>query len=189
VFNLRGPYHANNWLSHPIALLTYMGKRTFWGFFSVVLFLGLAAGYRLSALPRLETYKLLNAAGLCYSFFGVLVLAELLASARWKNICVKYLAPAVLYFHALFPFGAYVGAHMSAQLMHKPSSWIVWKFFFGYFSYSMIPALFLDEVVVLPRFPFVKSDIETRWRRFGLFLMLSGGAVQLIAALLSIGEQ
>lgn len=166
-----------------------MGNRTFWVFLSVVLLVGLAAGYRLSALPRLETYKLLNVAGLSYSFFGVLVLSELLAaSASWKNVCVKFLAPAVLWFHALIPLGAFVGALVPAQL-RKPSSAIVAKFFVGFFAYSLIPVLILEEVVVLPKLSFVKRDIESRWRWFGLFLLLTGVAVQLIAALLAICEQ
>src|SRR5579872_2717217 len=56
-------------------------------FVSAVVLLGLAAGYRLSELPRLETYKLLNLAGLSYDFLGVLVLSELLASnTKWKQL-------------------------------------------------------------------------------------------------------
>jgi hypothetical protein len=162
-----------------------MSNRTALVFFSVLLLLGLAAGYRLSALPRLETYKLLNVAGLSYSLLGVLVLSELLASARWKRTCVKFLAPAVLWLDSLIPLGAFAGAFV-AQLTHKPSSEIVRKFFIGFFVYSLIPLSVLNETVVWPQLPFVKRDIEARWQMFGLYLLLSGVAFQLVAAILAI---
>ncbi len=166
-----------------------MSNPMFRVFFSVLLLLlGFALGYWLSALPRLETYKLLNVAGLSYSFLGVLVLSELLAaSARWKDVCVKFLAPAVLWFYSVFPLGAWMGAAMRPLLMHKPSS--VARFFLVFFGYSLLPLSILNEVVVLPQLPFVKRDIETRWRWFGLFLLLNGVAFQLIAALLAIRGQ
>jgi predicted neutral ceramidase superfamily lipid hydrolase len=127
-------------------------------------------------------------AGLSYSLLGMLVLSELFASARWRKICVKFLAPAVLWVHSLIPLGAFVGAFV-AQLMHKPSWEIVCKFFIGFFAYSLIPLSVLNEFVVWPQLPFVKPDIETRWRLFGLFLLLSGVAVQLVAAILAIRGQ
>jgi len=166
-----------------------MGKRAFWVLVSVVLLLGIAAGYRLSALPRLETYKLLNVAGLSYSFLGVLILSELLAAnAKWKNICVNFLAPGVLWFHFLFPLGALFGAVVPAQMTHKPSSAVAEHFLLAFNAYSMIPLSIFNEVVVLPKLPFLKRDVDTRWRWFGLFLLLSGVLAQLIAALLAIAE-
>jgi hypothetical protein len=91
-----------------------MTNRVFRIFFSVVLLLGLAAGYWLAALPGLQTNELLNLVGLSYNFLGVLVLSELLAvSATWKNICVKFLAPGVLWLHTLIPLGACVGGTAS----------------------------------------------------------------------------
>lgn len=129
-----------------------MSNRAFRVFHSVLLLLGLAAGYRLAALPRLETYKLLNVAGLSYNLLGVLVLSELLTeSARWKNFCVSFLAPGVLWVQTLIPLGAIVGAFGPAQLMHKPSSVVVGKFFIGFWSYSLIPLWILNETVVLPQ--------------------------------------
>jgi Na+/melibiose symporter-like transporter len=165
-----------------------MSNRRFLVLVSVLLLLGLAAGYRLSTLPRLETYKLLNVAGLSYSLLGMLVLSELLASATWKRICVKFLAPAVLWLHSLIPLGAFVGAFV-AKLMHKPSWEIVCKFFIGFFTYSLIPLSVLNEFVVWPQLPSIKRDIEARWRLFGLFLLSSGVAVQLVAAILAVRGQ
>jgi hypothetical protein len=161
----------------------------FWSFVSLVSLLGLVLGYRLSALPKLEGHKLLNVAGLSYDFLGVLVLSELLASsAKWKDICVKFLAPTVLWFHALIPFGAFVGGGFVAQVTHQPSSEIVGRFFMLFFAYSLIPVSVFQELVVLPKLPFVKRDVETRWRWFGFFLLLSGVGVQLIAAGLGLGR-
>lgn len=164
-------------------------RSIFWIFVSAISLLGLALGYRLSALPRLETYKFLNVAGLSYDFLGVLVLSELLASTvRWKNVCVKFLAPLILWLHTLIPFGAFLGASLPGQLMHKPSSEIVAKFFLLFFGYSLIPLTVFDEFVVFPRLRFVKRDVETRWRWFGLLLLLSGVGLQLAAAVLALGR-
>jgi len=63
-----------------------MSNRAFWIFVSILLLFGSVTGFRLSGLPKVETYKLLNVAGLSYNFLGVLVLSELLAtSPRWKD--------------------------------------------------------------------------------------------------------
>jgi hypothetical protein len=165
-----------------------MRNRIFWAFQSIFVLLGLALGYRLSALPKLETYKLLNVWGLSYSFFAVVVLSEVLgASAKWKTICVKFLAPAVLWFCTLFPFGALAGALTSLLLADKPNAESFAKFCLYFFGYSVIPLSILNDVVVLPKLPFLRQDIDTRWRWFGLFLLLSGVAFQLIAAIMAIG--
>jgi hypothetical protein len=178
-----------------------MTNRVFRIFFSVVLLLGLAAGYWLAALPGLQTNELLNLVGLSYNFLGVLVLSELLAvSATWKNICVKFLAPGALWLHTLIPLGACVGAQLHEVRTLSRASGVVGAiqlmrispvahFFFLFFGYSLLPLSVLNEFVVLPQLPFAKRDIESRWRWFGLFLLLSGIAFQLIAVLLAIRRQ
>lgn len=99
---------------------------------------------------------------------------------------MKFLAPAVLWFNSVIPLGVFMGAGVRMQ---KPSAGIIAKFSVGFFPYSLIPLALLNEFVVFPILPFVKRDVETRWRWFGLLLLLSGIAVQLIAALLAIGGQ
>jgi hypothetical protein len=85
--------------------------------------LGVAAGYQLSALPKLETHKLLNVAGLFYDFLGVAVLSEMVASsAKWKQISVDAIAPGILWLHTIFPFGTFLGGFLAALLLHS-SSW------------------------------------------------------------------
>jgi len=164
-----------------------MSNRAFRIFLSILFLFGVAAGYRLSALAKLETHKLLNVAGLSYNFLGVLVLSELLAtSSRWKDACVRFLAPGVLWFNSVIPLGAFLGSLVIARLMHKPSSGTVAQFSLTFFFNSLIPLSILNEFVVLPTLPFAKADIETRWRLFGFFLVLTGTGVQLIAGLLAI---
>lgn len=154
----------------------------FWLFVSVVMLVGLGIGYRLSLLTKVESSALLTAGGLSYDFLGVLVLSEFIG-AKWKTICVEHVAPVVLWLHALIPLGALVGGY-AALLMHKPTGEIVVKFFFGFFGYSLLPLSIFQELVVLPKLPFVKKDVENRWRWFGFFLLISGVALQLIAAIL-----
>jgi len=80
-----------------------MSNRWFAAFIAGIVGLGVAAGYRLGSLPRLETYKLLNVAGLFYDLLAVLVLSEIVASsAGWKKISVEKIAPGVLWFHTVF---------------------------------------------------------------------------------------
>jgi len=154
-----------------------------WIFLSAVVLLGLAAGYRLSGLRALETYKLLNVAGLSYDLLGVLVLSELLASTpTWKSLCVKYLAPGVVWFHILFPGAAFISS-LIAIFLRRPSSGTAAQFFLSFTVYSLWPASICGETVVSPRLPFVKRDVETRWRSFGLILLLTGVGLQLIVAI------
>jgi hypothetical protein len=163
-----------------------MNNRAFVAFIAVFLSLGLGTGYRLSTLPKLETYKLLNLAGLFYDFLGVVVLSEMAAThAKWKKTSVEKIAPTVLWFHMVFPLGAILGSGLAAIFAH-PASWTsVSKFALGFWGYSIIPLSVLDATVTFPRFAPIKT-IDSRWRWFGLFLLLSGVGMQLIAALLSL---
>jgi len=43
----------------------------------------------------------------------------------------------------------------------------------------------LNETVVFPQFAALRA-LESRWRWFGLFLLLTGIALQLLAALMSL---
>ncbi len=164
-----------------------MSNRAFLAFISLVLVLGLYAGYHLSTLPKLETFRLINIAGLFYDLLGVLVLSEIVGSNEtWKKISVDWIAPAVLWLHTVFPLGALFGGLLAAGLVRNSSGVAVSTFALTFWGYSMIPLLFLNETVVFPQFALLKG-LETRWRWFGLFLLMTGVALQLIAALMGLG--
>jgi hypothetical protein len=163
-----------------------MSNRAFVVFISLVLALGLTTGYHLSGLPRLETYKLLNVVGLFYDFLGVVVLSEIaVSSGKWKKVSVDWIAPAVLWLHMVFPLGVFVGGLLAAVVLHSSSGDAVSQFAVVFWAYSMIPLTVLNETVVFPQFAFFRG-LETRWRWFGLYLLLSGVGLQLIGALLGL---
>jgi len=160
-----------------------MTNRRFLVFLALVLFLGAYTGYHLSSLPKIEPYKLLNIVGLFYDLLGVVVLSDLLASApKWKRISLDWIAPGILWFHSMFPFGVLPGAGLAHLLKHAPSSGAVAGFAFGFAVYSMIPLSIFDMTVSFPTISFFK-DAEYRWRMFAFFLVLSGVGLQLLAAI------
>ena len=159
-----------------------MKNRTFVIFLCLVSASGLATGRALATLPRLEPHKLLNTVGLFYDFLGVVVLSEMAASsATWKRISVDLVAPFVLWLHTIFPVAAFLGA----SLTHGPSSGVVSTFAIGFWGYTLIPLMFLNETVAFPRLRALRST-ESRWRYFGLLLLLSGVGLQLIAAVIGL---
>ena len=151
--------------------------------------MGCAVGYGLSRLPRIESDRLLNVAGLSYTLLGVLVLSEVLAGGTWKNFCVKFLAPGVLWFHSIVSIGALLGSGLLARHMDRPSWSVTARWSFGFFLYSIFPLAFLDEMVVLPRLRFVKRDIQTRWQWLGFCLILTGVALELVGAILGFSRE
>jgi hypothetical protein len=164
-----------------------VSNRRFAVFIVVIFGLGVAAGYRLSILPKLESYKLLNVVGLSYDFLAVLVLSEIAASTeKWKKISVETIARVVLWFHTTFPLGASLGGFLAGLLLHGSSSGAaVSSFAFSFFLYSLIPLSVLNETVTFPRFAALKS-LESRWRWFGLYLLANGVGLQLIAGVLGL---
>ena len=160
-------------------------KYIFWVVILTLVISGFFLGYKLSSIPNLDTSKLLNIAGLLYSLIGVLVLSEMLSSTtQWKKGSVEILAPFILYLHSVVPFGAL----LMGSVTSCPSSATVSKFSSAFFAYSIIPLLVVDEIVVYPRlWPY--KDIQTRFRFFGLYLVLSGIALQLIAAVASLASR
>ncbi len=135
--------------------------------------LGVFIGYRLARIPNLQPYKLLNIVGLLYSLLAIFVLSEVLvASAKWKRICVEWIAPVLLWAHITVPVGATIGAGLAWLLGRGPSASIVGLFGIGSFGYMGIVGSVLEQTVVLPRV--FKKDIDSRWRYFGLVLLSSG---------------
>lgn len=162
-----------------------MSNRIFIIFISVVLVFGIMVGYKLSTFPRLETYKLIDVVGLLYALLGVIVLSELaVISPRRKEIAVRWVAPTVLWMHTAFPLGIFLGG-TAAILLGATSGASVSKFAVTFFAYSLIPLSVLNETVVFPQFAALRG-LESRWRWFALFLLLTGVALQLIAALMAL---
>lgn len=158
-----------------------MKNRTFLPFIVALLLVGFATGYRLSKISRIDTSKLLNIVGLFYDLLAIVVLNEVLATnAKWKQLSADWMAPATLWAHTVIPLGAAVSA-LIVSFAHFPSSSIILGFAFGFFLYSIIPLAALEMAVVNPKFTIFKSA-ESRWRYFGLWLLLSGVALQLVAA-------
>ncbi len=162
-----------------------MSNRKFAIFVSAIAVLGLVTGYRLSALPHLQTYKLLNIVGLCYDLLAVIVLSEIAASSpKWKAFAVAKIAPAVLWLNLIFPIGVFVSAFI-ATILHRPSATTVSTFALAFSAYAMPPVIILGELVVDPRFAILKG-LQSRWRWFGLLLLLTGVGLQLMAAILGL---
>jgi hypothetical protein len=163
-----------------------MANRAFLVFISVVLVLGAMVGFQLSKFARLETYKLLNITGILYTLLAVIVLSEIAAStSSWKRIAVAWIAPAVLWVHGAFPLGLFLGGLIAQYFLRGGSGLTVSKFAISFFFYSLIPLSVLNETVVFPQFAALRA-LESRWRWFGLFLLLTGIALQLLAALMSL---
>lgn len=163
-----------------------MSNRIFHVSISVVLVFGITVGYELSKFPRLETGKLINVVGLVYALLGVVALSELAAlSSRWKRIAVQWVAPAVLWVHTVFPLGIFWGGFAAELFLRSASGAKLSKFAVTFFAYSLVPLSVLNETVVFPQFAALRG-LESRWRWFALFLLLTGVALQLIAALMAL---
>jgi hypothetical protein len=124
-----------------------MSNHRFVVFLAVIVGLGVATGYWLATLPKLESYQLLNVAGLLYTFLAVVVLSEIATSSvRWKKISVETIAPVVLWLHTVFPLSVSLGGVLAVA--RHSSSWAVPRFAFSFFVYSIIPLSVLNETVV-----------------------------------------
>jgi hypothetical protein len=76
------------------------------------------------------------------------------------------------------PLGAAAGAWLAAEATSGAKAA---SFFVALFVYSMLPLAVLDATVFYPRLPSLQGYAQ-RVRRFGLFLLVSGVVVQLVAA-------
>jgi hypothetical protein len=163
-----------------------MSNRAFGVFISAVLASGAVVGFELSKFSRLETYKLLNIAGILYTLLAVIVLTEVAASSSaWKRIAVAWIAPAVLWVHTAFPLGLFFGGLVGGYSLRGGSGVILSKFAIGFFFYSILPLSVLNDTVVFPQFAALRT-LESRWRWLGLFLLLTGIVLQLLAAILAL---
>ena len=168
-----------------LARMGAMSNRGFGWILGTLSTVGAVIGYRLSYIPGLRAYKLLNIGGLILAFRGFLVLSEILASEWWKAFCINRIAPVVLWAHSIVPLGAAVGG-VAGQIMRKPSAPVVMQFSIGFWGYSLLALGTFNEIVVFPQLPFFKKDVETRWRWMGFLIVLSGVLAQLVAAIMDL---
>lgn len=167
-----------------------MSNRRFYIFISVVVLLGVTAGYALAGLSNLQSYKLVNIIGLLFDFLAVFVLSEALVSnANWKRVCVEWIAPALLWMISTIPLGAGMGVGLAWLLGRGHSASTVGAFSISAYLYSVIVGTLLEQTVVFPRLLTVvlprtfTKEIETRWRYFGLILLGTGILLQLVSAI------
>lgn len=156
-----------------------MSNRVFVVFISVLLSLGIYLGWFLANRPSFSAPALLNVAGISYNILAVIVLYESVTrDEKLKRILVSYVAPFLLWTQMVIPIGVTASWFLIRSLRHGNE---IAAFGFSFFSYSILPLSFLDATVTFPRIETLKP-LDGRYRRFGLFLLLSGMGMQLIAA-------
>jgi hypothetical protein len=157
-----------------------------WMFLCLTGVLGAFIGFRLARLPNLHTYKLVNTIGLFYDLVAVFVLSEVLVSvATWKKFCVERVAPSLMWANTTIPIGASIGSGLAWLLGRGHSASLVGGFAFAAFCYGGLLGMFLEQAA-LPRL--ISRDVDFRWRYLGLILLTTGVLLQLISAILGIGE-
>ncbi len=164
----------------------------FFVFFVGLLALGAWLGYVLSSFPKLETVKLLTVLGISYQLLGIVVLSETIsAHAKLKAFIVNWVSGIMIRAHTIVPLGMGLTAFWLfiaeiTQLVEAgsfPSARDLAPAAMSFMFYSFIPGIFVDDFVFVPKDEKYKN-LENRSRFFGAFLVLSGTAVQLIAAIL-----
>jgi hypothetical protein len=118
-------------------------KYVFFSGIAVLLTVGCAIAVSLAHHPKLESFKLLNIAGLSYDFLGLVVLSEMVASSdRWKNFVVRWVAGLILWGQTVVPLGAAMGAWISGST----SSAHTVNFFPGVFG-ILNPAIRVQKIL------------------------------------------
>lgn len=146
---------------------------------------GACVGFALSRLPRIAPYKLLNIAGIVYGLLGVVVLAEMVVkSDALKKIMVTYVAVGALWASTLIPLGMFIGAVVAYVAGHPSAAatagWSL-SFVFG----SVLPLSVVDATVVSPT-RLINIDLHGRHQNLGLALLVGGGTLQLVAAIVDL---
>lgn len=149
-------------------------------FIALLLVLGIYLGWFLANRPSFSVPVLLNVAGIGYSILAVIVLYEAVAqNEKLKRVIISYVAPFLLWAQTVVPLGVTASWFLIRNLPHGNE---VSAFGFSFFTYSILPLLFVDATVTFPRIEKLRS-LDGRHRRYGLFLLLSGLGMQLVAAL------
>lgn len=157
-----------------------MSNRAFALFIALLLLVGIYLGWFLANLPSFSIPALLNVAGIGYSILAVIVLYEAVAEdEKLKRNVVSYIAPFLLWTQTVVPLGVTASWLLIRNLHHGNE---VSAFGFSFFAYSILPLSFVDATVTFPRIEKL-IQLDGRYRRFGLFLLLSGLGMQLVAGL------
>jgi hypothetical protein len=160
-----------------------MNNRPFFALLGASVVLGLFLGRFLAFRADISISGLMNVIGIIYSLMAVVILYETIsANVTYRDFTVNYLAPCILWAHSVIPLGVALSWFFSNG---SPSGSKIASFGFSFFVYSILPLGFLDAAVVFPRIREWKP-VEVRYRLFGLYLLLSGLVMQLIAALLAL---
>ncbi|MDE1892373.1 MAG: hypothetical protein KGI13_07750 [Betaproteobacteria bacterium] len=160
-----------------------MSNRVFLIFILVLFLLGFFLGWFLASRPSFSIPPLLNVTGIIYNILAVVLLYEAVAEdEKNKRTIVNYVAPFLLWAQTVIPLGITISWFWIKNLPHGNE---VSTFGFAFFAYFILPLSFVDATVTFPRFEKFKS-LHGRYRRFGLFLLLSGLGMQLIAGLMAL---
>jgi len=140
--------------------------------------------YQLGGMPIVDFNKLLNIVGMIYGLLGALVLSEfVIENERWRSFVVEKLTDVLIRVHGFVPLGATFTSFVlfAVDHSHFPSSLQLGAPFMGFLLYSLLPIFFVEDYVFLPKPPRT-SDHIVRVRIFGIFLIVTGIIVQIIAA-------
>ena len=157
----------------------HSAKIVFFAGLASLFILGCTLGSSLALHPRLEAFKLLNIVGLIYDLLGLFTLSEtVIRSPWWSRFFVTWIAGLLIWGQSVVPLGAVLGAWLAEP---APSSLTATSFFIVFWICSILPLVLLEGFVFNPH-PLVTMDIESRTRRMGFGLLVTGVVVQLIAA-------
>jgi hypothetical protein len=157
-----------------------MSNRVFPVFIALLLLLGIYLGWFLATRPSFSVPALLNVAGIGYSILAFIVLYEAVAQdEKLKKVIVSYVAPFLLWAQTVVPLGVTASWFLTRNLNHGNE---ISAFGISFFAYSILPLSFVDATVTFPRIEKL-IPLYGRYQRFGLFLLLSGLGMQLIAGL------
>lgn len=160
-----------------------MSNRVFPYFVALLVLLGILLGWFLAGRESFSMAAILNVVGILYSIVAVLVLYETIAyDKRLKTLIVSHVAPTLLWAQTVIPLGVTISWIFTFSLPHGSE---VSGAGFSFLVYSILPLGFLDAAVTFPRYEKLMS-VNGRHRRFGLYLLLSGLGMQLVASLYAL---
>ena len=114
-----------------------------------------------------------------------MVLSEFVTqNDRWRHFVVEKLSGLLIWAHGTIPLGTAVTSLVLFLMARNqfPSSLIIGPSFMGFALYALLPTVFIEHFVFAPKFVRFKDPV-LRTRIFGLFLVVTGMVVQLIAAI------